>query len=39
MGASIILHLSNYVPQTAIGLFALLREGLSLKEIEEVPPA
>jgi uncharacterized protein (TIRG00374 family) len=39
MGASIILHLSNYVPQTAIGLFALLREGLSLKEIEEIPPA
>jgi uncharacterized protein (TIRG00374 family) len=39
MGAAIVLHLSNYVPQTALGLFALAREGLSLKEIEEIPPA
>ncbi len=35
MGAAIVIHLANYIPQTVFGLFALAREGLSLKEIEE----
>jgi len=34
MGTAIVIHLANYLPQTASGLFALAREGLSLKEIE-----
>jgi len=37
MGGAIVLHLANYLPQTLFGLFALAREGLSLKEIEEKP--
>jgi len=35
MGAAIVIHLANYLPQTLSGLIALAREGLSLKEIEE----
>lgn len=39
MGAAIVIHLANYLPQTASGLYALAREGLSLKEIEQEPAA
>ena len=34
MGAAIVIHLANYLPQTVSGLFALAREGLSFQEIE-----
>lgn len=37
MGTAIVIHLSNYLPQTISGLYALAREGLSLREIEEKP--
>ncbi|HPQ70264.1 MAG TPA: lysylphosphatidylglycerol synthase transmembrane domain-containing protein [bacterium] len=37
MGTAIVIHLSNYLPQTLAGLYALAREGLSLREIEEKP--
>lgn len=38
MGAAIVIHLANYLPQTLSGFFALAREGLSLKEIETAAP-
>lgn len=38
MGAGIVIHLANYLPQTILGLYALGREGLTLKEVEEAPP-
>lgn len=33
MGAAIVIHLANYLPQTLAGLFGLAREGLSLRQI------
>ncbi|NLH48881.1 MAG: flippase-like domain-containing protein [Myxococcales bacterium] len=38
LGAAIVIHLANYLPQTLAGLLALAREGLSLKEIESETP-
>jgi hypothetical protein len=32
---SIVLHLSNYVPITLVGLYYLRREHFTLKQIEE----
>ena len=36
MGAAIVIHLANYLPQTISGLYALAKEGLSFKEIEKI---
>jgi uncharacterized protein (TIRG00374 family) len=38
MGAAIVIHLANYLPQTLSGLLALFREGLSLKDVQAAPP-
>jgi uncharacterized protein (TIRG00374 family) len=38
IGAAIVIHLANYAPQTISGLYALAREGLSIREIEQAEP-